>query len=81
VSKIEIKINHTKSVNVQIKQLSSKLTDSKVSISMLRNHVNSQVAHRRNIGSRLNDAITRINASERGCRTFINVSNTPLIFT
>lgn len=65
MSKIEIKINHTKSVNIQIKQLSSKLTDSKVSISMLRNHVDSQVAHRRNIGLRLNDAITRINASEK----------------
>lgn len=65
MSKIEIKINHTKSVNKQIKQLSSKLTDSKVSISMLRNHVDSQVAQRRSIGPRLNDAITRINASEK----------------
>ena len=65
MSKIEIKINHTKSVNNQIKQLSSKLTNTKISLSMIRSHVDSKVVQRSNIGQRLDDAVARINASEK----------------
>ena len=65
MSKIEIKINHTKSANNQIKQLSSKLTDTKISLSMIRSHVDSKVVQRRNIGQRMDDAVARMNASEK----------------
>lgn len=62
--KIDIHVDSVKSIGSSIKSLSSKLANTGVQISLLRNAIDSEIANRRGIRSRINQSVQSINEIE-----------------
>jgi hypothetical protein len=65
VSKIDIKINQTKSVNKEIIHLTSRLETTESTLSSIRHQLDNKVRQQRGIGHRLNEAVTSLDSAEK----------------
>jgi len=77
LASIRLRVNEVKSINVKIRHKSSSLSEIKNGISSIKYNLNDDILYKKNIESRINNAINSINLIEsrlKNLEIFINIS-------